>query len=617
MYQEDTVWPFTPRAKDVNIGGMKIAPTCTLASSASTHPIQPSDVDRTRQNITSQLPLPQQHQTNQTPAKQRKLSEEGNDKEDTISKKIYSTVNVERLAELLEGFPLKDYVVNGFTYGFRINFEGTEEPLECDNSQSAKENPEAVEKKLQKEIREGRMAGPFKDPPFENFKCFPLAVRPKSVPGEYRLLHNLSYPYDHRSVNKSIPKEHTKCKYATIQDAMELVNKVGQGCYLAKADIKSAFRIVPIHPDNYHLMGSIWKGQYYYDKFLAMGLAESCKIFEIVSDALVYILRSHYHVINVVKIIDDFLFIEVNKGMCMASLNTFVRLCEELGIPVAYDKTSKDGDTVIIFLGTTIDSDRMEARLPLDKLQLYSSQIEEALHKTRITVKELRNLLGRLQFATSVIPSGRPFLRRLYDLLKPEDKPYWHKRLTEGTKKDLRVFYSFLKEYNGVTILRQPPIVESNAINLYSDASSYGYAGTYGSSWLQGKWPKSWVDKTEGNMLNIAVLELYPILLILLTFASKLSSSAILFHCDNMSIVHVINSQTSKDPNIMALLRPLILTLLQHNIRFKAVHITSEDNVLADRISRFQETPQLLDMYGMKRVPNTTPQCHAPTSFIP
>lgn len=48
---------------------------------------------------------------------------------------------------------------------------------------------------------------------------------------------------------------------------------------MAKTDIEDAFRIIPIHPSDYHLLGFIWEGQFYYDKCLPMGASSSCQIF--------------------------------------------------------------------------------------------------------------------------------------------------------------------------------------------------------------------------------------------------------------------------------------------------------------------------------------------------
>ncbi len=77
-----------------------------------------------------------------------------------------------------------------------------------------------------------------------------------------------------------------------------------------------------------------------------------------------------------------------------------------------------------------------------------------------------------------------------------------------------------------------------------------------------------------GVHLNIAILELndYPIFVAVQMFASQMTNSYIIFHCDKQAINTVINSQTFSDPAIMSILRPLVLTLMQHIFSF-AVYI--------------------------------------------
>ncbi len=171
-------------------------------------------------------------------------------------------------------------------------------------------------------------------------------------------------------------------------------------------------------------------------------------------------------------------------------------------------------------------------------------------------ISKLSNITGRLQFSTAVIPSGRPFLQRLIDLVSPLDKPNWYIKLHAGTRQDLDTWLRFMQSYNGICIKRQPSIVESAAINLYSDASGVGCGGPYGSYRVQASWSKQW------EKFNIAISELYLILLLVAMFGPHMARSEILFHCNNMTIVHILNKQTSKDKHIMPLLRPLILLLL-------------------------------------------------------
>ncbi len=254
----------------------------------------------------------------------------------------------------------------------------------------------------------------------------------------------------------------------------------------------------------------------------------------------------------------------------------------------------------------------MVARLPPEKLTDYASRVASFTQsgKSSITVKELRSLTGKLQFATCVIPAGRPFLRRLYDRVAPNDKPFWHVKLSEGHRKDLEMWATFLSEYNGVTIIRQPSVCNSNAISFYTDASDQGYGGTYGSTSVQGHWPARWMK------LNIAVREIYPILLVIKMFGHKLKHSRVLFYCDNQVVVAAINNQTSRNKHVMILLRQLILELLLKDITFKALYIPTYD-ILADAISRFQTPRELLTRYKMKPAKTETPHSLRPTSFIP
>ena len=55
---------------------------------------------------------------------------------------------------------------------------------------------------------------------------------------------------------------------------------------LAKLDIKSTYRLVPVHPDDRSLLGIQWQGGTYMDDMLPFGLRSAQKIFTAVADAL-------------------------------------------------------------------------------------------------------------------------------------------------------------------------------------------------------------------------------------------------------------------------------------------------------------------------------------------
>ena len=102
-------------------------------------------------------------------------------------------VKVDRYENLLVGYSpaLKTLLVDGFRNGFRIYYIGEFSSFESPNLQSARQSPDIVSAKLKREIEAGRVVGPFKAPPFSNFRTSPIGIVPKKASNEFRLIHHL------------------------------------------------------------------------------------------------------------------------------------------------------------------------------------------------------------------------------------------------------------------------------------------------------------------------------------------------------------------------------------------------------------------------------------------
>ena len=100
-------------------------------------------------------------------------------------------------------------------------------------------------------------------------------------------------------------------------------------------------------------------------------------------------------------------------------------------------------------------------------------------------------------------------------------------------------------------------------------------------------------------------------------FGVQLSNRNIVFHCDNKAIVDVINKQSCKDVELMKLMRCMVLTAMQYNIKFTAMHVPGKDNILADALSRLQVSPHLLAIFGMNGSPVPVPAHLQPHNFKP
>ena len=82
-------------------------------------------------------------------------------------------------------------------------------------------------------------------------------------------------------------------------------------------------------------------------------------------------------------------------------------------------------------------------------------------------------MIGRLQWATTVITAGRPFIRRLIDLTLGIKKPHYYIRVSKEAKKDIRVCLQFFAQHNGKTFFRLRHAESSATLNLYTDASGF------------------------------------------------------------------------------------------------------------------------------------------------
>ena len=200
-------------------------------------------------------------------------------------------------------------LTQGFTCGFRIPFQSSlPHTIQPRNHPSMLDNSSVVDLMIASELKLGRIAGPVSAPPFEDFVISPLGLIPKKKePGAFRLIHDLSFPKGD-SVNSGIPREYCSVSYEDYDYFVSILAHEGRGCYIAKADIESAFRIIPISPLDYHLLGFMVDWQYFYGRCLPMGCSVSCKLLEGFSCAIQWILQKSFHVSTMSHILDDFIF---------------------------------------------------------------------------------------------------------------------------------------------------------------------------------------------------------------------------------------------------------------------------------------------------------------------
>ena len=106
---------------------------------------------------------------------------------------------------------------------------------------------------------------------------------------KWQLIVALSSPKGF-SVNDAIPQDLCSVAYSSVDDAVQPACTLGQGCLLAKLDLKEAYRAVPLHPSDQPRLGMAWQGTTNTDRVLPFGLWPAPKIFSALTDAIMWIL---------------------------------------------------------------------------------------------------------------------------------------------------------------------------------------------------------------------------------------------------------------------------------------------------------------------------------------
>ena len=179
------------------------------------------------------------------------------------------------------------YILQGIEHGFRIGVDQSRVFKSAKkNMLSAQRNPQVIEEYLQGEVTKGNILGPFSpgtapDTHINRFGAIPK----KHQPGKWRLITDLSYP-EGNSVNDAIDPSLCSLSYITVDQVAEKALALGRGALIAKTDIKSAYRLVPVYPNDRRWLGMRWNNEVYIDGMLPFGLRSAPKIFNALADAV-------------------------------------------------------------------------------------------------------------------------------------------------------------------------------------------------------------------------------------------------------------------------------------------------------------------------------------------
>jgi len=499
-------------------------------------------------------------------------------------------------AKELSGDIDADFILAGITSGFNILDENVDiKPAFGKNYKSATaiETCEAVEAQILEEIDCGNYVPCETKPTLVSS----LGAIPKPN-GKVRLIHDCSRPGG--GLNSYATT--TPFAYQTVDEAIKLLLPGG---YMAKVDLRHAYRVVPIKPCCYEATGLHWLFKdsdtpvYFYDTKLPFGASKSPEIFNKLSKSVVRMMKRRGFV--VISYMDDFLVISQTKAQCYNGFNELKSLLLNLGFQINYEKVVAPCQK-LTFLGIEIDSKLRTLSLPQEKLDKLRIELCRWLTKKKATKRELQQLTGKLNWAAHVIYGGRTFLRRLIDLSNTLKRSSHHTRLSACARADIRWWQQFCSTFNGTT-----KFVEANPVPLHefsTDACNIGGAASYQSDWVYCSWK---MDFPEVDNEHINFKELFMVYVASKRWCKDWSNKHIVVYTDNSSAMSFINKGSCRNAMAMSWLRDLFWMSAVYNFRISARFIPGKLNIAADSLSRIHVLSCFVN--SLKFIPSSFAKC--------
>ena len=416
------------------------------------------------------------------------------------------------------------FLVEGFRKGFSLGYEGDRNVRQFAPNLKFRQVGDELElwNKVMKEVKEGRYAGPYKNPPFENFIQSPIGLVSKDG-NQTRLIFHFSYPRGTgKSINSNIPKDKCSVQYPDFSEVVFMCLRVGRSCKIGRSDMRSAFRQLGLRVEDFPLLvmkaRSPLNGEIYYfvDKCLPFGASISCALFQNFSESVAHIVRYKTKSQELLSYLDDYFFVQLLKLMCNGNINTFLKVCQTINFPVSMEKTFW-ASTCLTFLGFLIDTVSQTVSIPQEKIDKALNLIQHVLGKAnkKLTLHQLQWICGFLNFIGRCIIPDRAFTRRLYAYTSNSEgkelKPYHHIKVNSEMRMDLELWSQFLQHPSVYCRPFMDYSTSRNAreIDMYSDASknlSLGMGAICESSWSFMQWDSEFIANKNPS---IEFLELY------------------------------------------------------------------------------------------------------------
>jgi site-specific DNA-cytosine methylase len=475
------------------------------------------------------------------------------------------------------------------TQGFPLRYEGDRSrDVEQGNGKMCQDHPDITARELEKEVSADRIAGPYDTPPLPGFRVSPRGL--KEEPEKFRPLTFGNQPFGD-SVNDGIPK----CKHIQLARSQDIEKKIAAAhtrtgqVWMAKADIKMAYRTMPVRPEDWHLQGIKWDGKYYIDKRMSFGNRASVDQWLKFSDALQWtLLRWGVHALHYV---DDFIFIAGSEEECRQMVAKFEHICEQWGVVLKVQKDCGPAQ-VLTALGVEYDMISMKRRITPTRVTQLTDMLGEA--RTSRSLPLWEKITGVLWYVIRCVPLGAPHLQPIMEATlraRGQKRPVAPTATTRGAIEWWNMFIRQMDtqasegKWHGEDLI---PMGTTTATTAMGDAGSeWGMGGHDDRHYFKAKWtPELWEEVQREKSTSSLHMEALQLLVMARVMGEKWTRCSVTVELDSLGLVQTYKKGRHKHPGINAILRELSSIQMEHHFTLHTRWVRRNLNEAADALSK-------------------------------
>ena len=379
-------------------------------------------------------------------------------------------------------------------------------------------------------------------------------------------------------IGLSILNSHLHVPTFKMETAESIWKSIRYGEWVTSIDLTDAYFHVPIHHQSQkYLRFQTMKGVFQFHA-LPFGVATAPLEFtwivkEVKLIAQVRNLRIHQY-------LDDWLLRSPTKEQCLVDSQNLVKLVQELGWLINFQKSELIPMQKLDFLGYHFDLQRGLVFPTPKKLDWLKNQTISIRKSLVLTPRKLMSVIGTLSSIEKTVPLGRLHMRPFQWYLKS------HWKFPQSLDKRIQVTVNFLKHLKWWEDLQNlmagapiNPHVHNNLV--FTDASQKGWGAHLNDLVSSGLW------SNKESQPHINVLELKAVLLALKGLQEHLQGKRVLICSDNSTVVSYLNKEGGTHSIEMCTLIWRILAFTNsRRIQIRARHVPGSLNEIADSLSR-------------------------------